>query len=806
MMARVLNFYAFVTAADATDKRGGDVLIEAELPFFEPFNLEAIDERLHTLLPEQEKFFFRNLAESLHNQRLCALVIAPTIAPRQPLPKPDVASTSITAAALPSQGPNAETQIFVQARLEVQVDPLEARPEMTPVAYQVEREVSGGGFVNISESLGEPDILDKIGLLPAVYFPSRTDTTAQEPLRVADDFVLPDLQPALVVYRVGAFDVFGRPSVPVEGDKQPIEPPYMPPPPPLNPAARIVAEAGNLVLEVDFAVNATTPPLEAEWLRLEMSIHQLPTPDPLAPDPRPAGEVTWPGQIAARRLAANVMPGNVLDPALGQSCVNLSWTPGITATDTLEAACAVLYPAPAPQLIAVDPPSSPLAATGARSYRLRVTVGPETGMTPAPYRWCARFVMVGRNPINGNRLDSTEASVAADWMIHPPPPAVVAPITSVVPLSSYPDVHGESWYDLDLGAWGLTAGDRVSIYMTRLRRLGDTAGDLVVDGVLQDQAQFEQLARASRKPFELAIREPVEFSPATPFYRIKVPGYLRDVYVLAVLGSNAYLQERRWVEAGFVLFMTPDRRPEPRLSFVRLTRPATAVARLEFAADFADQPDAATPPKVQLFRRDLSAGGRLAYVGDATGTSVPVKAGSDAIARFSFTADDLGQDDWRAYEYEAQLLHHDSALGTYLRSRTVARALARAPWDGVATPVAASDVIEVAAGSPTGLTLGFEFDCGEFDFTLIRSVGGVVASRFTGRIRAGRVSGLDPAIHTLGLVRRDGRMRYRLTIRDLEAVPVPVPAGADEPQDGSYVLRVAFGEEVSWTVRENVDA
>jgi hypothetical protein len=68
------------------------------------------------------------------------------------------------------------------------------------------------------------------------------------------------------------------------------------------------------------------------------------------------------------------------------------------------------------------------------------------------------------------------------------------------------------------------------------------------------------------------------------------------------------------------------------------------------------------------------------------------------------------------------------------------------------------------------------------------------------------VSGLDPAIHTLGLVRRYGRMRYRLTVRDLEAVPVPVPAGADEPQDGSYVLRVAFGEEVSWTVRENVDA
>ena len=88
-------------------------------------------------------------------------------------------------------------------------------------------------------------------------------------------------------YRITAFDVFGRPSAPAEGDKHEIDPPCLPPPPPVNPAARIVADAGNLVLEVDFAVNGTTPPLEAEWQRLEMTIHRLPPLDPVMPDPRP---------------------------------------------------------------------------------------------------------------------------------------------------------------------------------------------------------------------------------------------------------------------------------------------------------------------------------------------------------------------------------------------------------------------------------------------------------------------------------------------------------------------------------------
>lgn len=796
VMARILGLYGFVDAKQAGDKRGGDVLIEAELPFFEPGNLGAIDGRLQALLPEEGNAFFRNAAQTLAARRLCAFVMAPALDKKPPVPKPAALVTTVRSVALPAQGPSATPEIVVQAEIDVPIDPLESRPELTPVAYCVERRISAGDFKNISETLGEPDILDKIGILPAVYFPAREGTEWQEPLKVADDFPLPGLEAETVTYRVTAFDVFGRPSTPVEGTPHAVEPPCLPPAAALNPAARIVVDAGALVLEIDFAVNGTTPLLEAGWQRLELTLHRLPPPDPVNPDTRPPGEVTWTGQMPARRLAIDFQPGNVLNSAIARSCVQLAWAPGLTVTGAAETVCAPLFPPPAPQIVPVDPPMSSFEETGLRSYRLRVTVGTEAGMTPGSYRWCARFVTVGECPA-GNRLDSAEVCIAADWIVHEPPPAVVAPITAVLPLASFPDVHGDSWYDLDLGAYGLVDGNRVNVYMTRLRRLGEGAADLVSGGVLQDQALFEQMARASRRPFELATAQPVEFSSANPFHRIKVPGHLREVYVLAVIGTNAYLQERRWIQAGFTLFTTPDRRPAPRLEFVRLTQ--GTVPSLEFAADFADAPDAARPPRIQLFRRDLSSREtRAAYVGEATGTAGPPAPGSDAAIRFRFAVGDPKQSDWHAYEYEAQLLHHDPATDRHVRGRESARALARGRWDGTRAPVASTDRIDVAPGAISGLDVGFEFDCGELDFTLVRSLGGVVASRFAGRLRGGRMFGLDPAAHALEIVTRQGRRRYRLTVHDTGAAPAP--------GDGDYVLRVSFGEEASWTVRRNVVA
>ena len=796
VMARILGLYGFVDAATADDKRRGDVLIEAELPFFDQANLEAIDQRLKTLLPEAGSEFFRNAGYFLEGQRLSALILAAGLEKRPEMDKPLIQPTEVSVAAVPAQAGDPLPQILVQTRTDVALDPFEVRPELTPVAYLVERQVSGGPYQNVAEGEGPADPLDEIGLLPAVYFPARQDTAGAAPLRVADDFVLPDLSPATVQYRLTAFDVFGRPSAPVESDKVVIDPPVLPPAAPVGPAARIAPDAGRLMLELDFSLAGVTPPLEAPWSRLEVTVHRLPPGDPLVPDPRLPGEVTWSGTVAARRLAAAVLAGNELNLALAASCLSLAWTPALTATPAAETVCAPLYPPP-PELLAIDPASATFADTGLRSYRLRLAVGTEDGVPPGAYRWAARLVTIGQNPFTAAEIGSAEVCVAADWMVHPPPPAVTPPVTSVVPVSSYPDGNGDSWFELDLGAWGLASGDRVNVYLTRLGRLGDVAAGLVVDGVLQDQTLLTQIVRTSRRPFELENREPVQLSPATRFHRIKVAGNLREVYVLAVVGTNAYLQERPWSAAGVALFATPDRRPEPRLSFVRSIRPVAGTATFDFAADFAEVPEAAHPPKVQLVRRDLSAQGRSALMGEAVGATMAPAPGS--ATRFGFELSDAGQENWHDYEYEAQLLSFDPLSGRYLRGRGVARALGRGGWDGQATPFRPTEALSVVMGAPTGLVVAAEFDCGEFDLVLVRSVAGKVASRFAGRLRQGRLFGLDPATASLEPVRRDGRDRCRLTVHDTDAAQVA-------PPDGAYVFRLAYGEAASWSLREGVPA
>lgn len=803
VMARILGLYAHI--AGTGEPRGDDILIEAELPFFSPGNLSAIDEAVQEIVPRTLGRFFDDQQESLHHRRLCALIIAPKTA-AGPVPAPSGFSSAVDVIGLPSQENPDQTELMVRSEISAPIDPEQIAPELTPIAYCVERQVSGGAFANVSETPGDPETSDDIGLLPAVYFPQRDGTDWQKPLKISDGFTLSSLQAETVQYRMKAFDIFGRPSDSVDGSVETITPPCKKPQPPLNPAARIITESGRLVMQIDFAVNSETQPLEANWERLEVTLHQLPEPDVINSDPRAPGAIDWPGKVLARRLLIDFLAGNRLDAEVAQSCVELEWNPGLRATATTLDDCAVLYPPPAPELSATAPLSMPFEETGLRSYRLRVVVGSTTGMAEARYRWCARFVTVGTSPLGGGRMDSDEACTTADWLIPAAPPIVTAPATSVVPLSSFPNAHGDSWYDLDLSGYGLADGDMVSIYMTRLHRLGESAAGLVMDGVLQNQGDLEALARASRKPFELITAPPFEYSSANRFYRINVPGDLRQTYIVAVVGSNAYLQEQPWSSAGITLFSTPERFAPPVLRFDGLSQSVGTsgpLATLRFQADLVEAPDPATPPRIQLFRRDLSSRAMsLVYVGETVGESVQVDQ-SEAAARFQFVIEDQKQSDWRSYVYSAFLVHFVPGRG-YLKSKEPAKAQARAGWGGMRSPIHPADKISVAAAQLDGLEVSVDFDCGDLDFSLVRSLNGRVSSRFGGRVRDGRAYGMDADRFALAVVSQGGKARYRLTLNDENAAPVPVLSDPDAVQDGRYVLRVSYGQETTWTNRENV--
>ena len=156
VMARILGLYGFVDAAAVDDKRLGDILIEADLPFFDQANLEAIDLRLGALLPEAGGEFFRNAGYFLEGQRLSALVLAAGLEKRPEMDKPQIQPTEMSVAVVPAQGADPVPQILVQTRTDVALDPFEVRPELTPVAYLVERQVSGQPYQNVAEGRGRP--------------------------------------------------------------------------------------------------------------------------------------------------------------------------------------------------------------------------------------------------------------------------------------------------------------------------------------------------------------------------------------------------------------------------------------------------------------------------------------------------------------------------------------------------------------------------------------------------------------------------------------------------------------------------
>ena len=100
---------------------------------------------------------------------------------------------------------------------------------------------------------------------------------------------------------------------------------------------------------------------------------------------------------------------------------------------------------------------------------------------------------------------------------------------------------------------------------------------------------------------------------------------------------------------------------------------------------------------------------------------------------------------------------------------------------GTATraPVTAADASTWRRARPRASSLGFEFDCGEFDFTLVRSLGGTRHQPLRRPASAaGRSSASTPPSTRSTLVRRDGRLRYRLTVHDTERPVPPAPRAA----------------------------
>jgi len=793
VMARVLGLYFYGKDLGMLD--GRDIKVEASLPFFHLGNLAHLDDALSQLVDSGDPgHCFLDGNRTLVDTQLCGLVLAPRATQKKSPPSPESFTTHITVNDVPAQDDLTEVELMVGAKLEIPIDNVhETRPYLVPIAYELERSISGAAFANVLvEEESTPDELDKIGIVPPVYFPRKAAGVWASPLPVLDDFVLPAKQSATVQYRLTAYDLFGRPSDAVVGTPEDIAPPCHAPTVPANVSGRVIEATGNLFLELTFSIAATRPQLQAEWRAIEIMVHALPVDAGATGVQAPPGEVHWVGTRLARKVEIPIAADHSLQLGdVTESCLSLEWQGSqLQRLPVASDACGIEFPDLPSQVDPRDPSAMSLAETGYRTYQLRIAIGDPGALTPDQYRWCTRLRIQGRCSESGAELFSGESCVANDWLITPPAPLPVKPIPQQIPVSTYPDLLGDSYFTLDLASFGLSHGDMVNIYQARIDRVVATPADYVIDSQLHNANAFIQEARFSKRRYELVTPEPVEFRADKRFHSIKVPGNLRDHYVLAVIGTNQYLQERDWANAAIVLFTTPDPAPRPRMNLLNaepIVESNQSKARLTYSVDAAPFADPANPPRIQVLRRDLTANQRHAiFVGEAVGAP-DLAADGSAIYLLQFTDETVL--DWHRYTYESTLLVYAAQLDQYLKAEEAVTCDLVAPWNGKKDPFGGFAMLGVGSTSLSWQEVQAQFEGGEFDFALTKVLDDGSTVRAAGALRNGEVVGLDPDAYTLAIEPGPTRCLYRLFIN------------FPSVQHGRYTLRLTFGQK-TWTKRE----
>lgn len=233
----------------------------------------------------------------------------------------------------------------MDAAIEASAPVNEIRPYLVPTGFFVERNRDEKGYEDvIASEESEPDDFDKIGIIPPLYIPQKKRGGWVDPLVVKDDFIAGSSGASRVQYRLTAFDLFGRPSKPVEGKTMEVVPPCRPPSEPANLAARVVNEGNLLILEITFSLDSATQALEAAWQSLEVTVHRLPLGEPGSTSS--VAETKWSGSIPGRRLEIAATPGHDLTfPPIVNSCVSLSWVGDrLDRAAAPETICSVEFP------------------------------------------------------------------------------------------------------------------------------------------------------------------------------------------------------------------------------------------------------------------------------------------------------------------------------------------------------------------------------------------------------------------------------------------------------------------------------
>ena len=732
VVARLFGLYGFVPSNPDFQARDWRVLVHP--PFAREENLERLDKRLREIL-DPGRPFFHEQGDSLGDLALAGLVLdaAETKKPAPPDPQPDATADVRLVPADPDRFDH-----LVRATVTAAPERSETRPWMVNASYEVIRGLSGEPDVNVTDD-GESGPLDDLGLLPDVLIPAFNRKTCLSTGRLVDVFARDATENRQLAYLVRGFDIFGRPSDPV--DTAPIDLPAacLPPPPPGTVSARVTRRGEDLTMVIDFDLGETVRVIEAEWQALETLVHAAPLSEGVAPE-----EASWTGTRPGRLVELGFDPVSLAlqTVPVQQSCLALSWSGG-TLNRTPDAAdvCAATFPGMAKV--------APLALTtldpGRKAYRMTVALGTRALYPQGFNAWAARLRVRGRCPRSGQIAHSPEVVARAELLLPAPPAPVTQPPVAVLPLSTYPDALGKSYFNIDLRTLlspaHQTPETLVKVYLARLEAMTDQPGDFVEDETVTDPPGLIALAKLSQGRFALVSDPPESFEPNRPHVDIEVPGQISEVYVAAVQGADSVLESGSWQSAAFVPFRTPPLRPLPLVEWTSAeaaTSDSSLMARLRVAARFPDpMPDPSRPPILQLFRRDLSTGQAQArFVTIAEGQSADATAAAP-VYTFAMAVGPLAE--WRRYEYAVQLLAFAPWRGQHVKiGPRVSRELT-VPAGGLADPFTDPAPVTVTAAVAGGFEITASFAAGDFTVELEKEPDSGAASVRRARIEAGRL-------------------------------------------------------------------
>ncbi len=786
--ANILGLYKYI---EDLELDGVDFKVEADFPFFEEQNIDKIDVKLTSLLSnninmgllQQAKLVFKDT-------KLCGLILAPRITKKSLPPRPKPLDYTIKTIDLPNQQDPKRVDLFGDAKITIPINENEILPYRRIVAVALDRSKNGSAFENIIEEEDTTfDPLDGFSLLPSVYLPKKEDGILKNPLKINDYFSFPAIATNHIQYQGTGYDIFGRPSNAAVGPVREIVAPCKEPHSPSNLSGQIISKGDALFYEVHFSLHMGKLPLVAKKELVEFTIHEFPE------STNPPLKVTWAGHKTAKVFTINFNPTKtkLALNSLATTCRNLSWAGGTLQHSGANAAlCNALFSNELPVITKVPDPAAIPAIPDLKEYKLvtykllwKITT--KSALAPAMHRWACRIRVKGICDVSGTIKHSKEAIVTGNIRITPPPPPVQQPILTTIPESTYADYKGDAYFSVDLNDF-IAVGNRASkpmvrLYMTTIDKLFDDVTTIVSKNTLLNQVTFLKRAKKEKLPYKLITTNPIRYTASNRFVEVKVPGNLKAYYAIGVIGCNEYLEEVSWKQAGSLIFKTPAPLAIPQLQhiftdpFIGLGIPKIA---LQFSAKFSDVlPVAGQLPRIQILRKNNTVlEQQFLYLDTVEGVISDASTATEAIYIFDFIDENVIT--INRYEYEIFLLIYSVKHGHYIKSTIPIRCKAKAPLEEGIDPTQKIDLPSVIS-SPTALTISFEFDSGEYDFSLTKRIDGGTKNRYTGKIRNGVLYSKE--IDAKLLITN----RYKLIFQD------------NNIENGVYTLRLSYGQGFTWT-------